>query len=131
MWTTLNFRSKGKNQKNGSRHLQEDPRYRIWTTSVDWFRLHNRRQRDRQTYTHTFVVKHIFRLWEWFHEITGIYPISKLSLFIYYLFISKTYGRLARWRKWRACDVGEAEEGSENDLWRGWSNGRVGEWAVT
>ena len=34
-------------------------------------------------------------------------------------------------RKWRACDVGEAEEGLENEMWRRWSNGRVGEWAVT
>ena len=41
------------------------------------------------------------------------------------------HGRLARWRKWRACDVGEAKEGFENELWRRWSIGRVGEWAVT
>ena len=40
------------------------------------------------------------------------------------------YGRLARWIKWRACDVGEAKEGLEN-LWCRWSNRRVGEWAVT
>ena len=30
-----------------------------------------------------------------------------------------------------SCDVGEATEGLENELWRRWSNGRVGEWAVT
>ena len=36
-------------------------------------------------------------------------------------------GRLARWIKWSACDVGEAKEGLENKLWRRWSNGRVGE----
>ena len=41
------------------------------------------------------------------------------------------YGRLARWIKWRACDVGEAKEGLENELWHTWSNGWVGEWAVT
>ena len=35
-------------------------------------------------------------------------------------------GWLARWRKWRASDVGEAKEGLENELWRRWSNGRVG-----
>ena len=29
------------------------------------------------------------------------------------------------------CDVGEATEVLENDLWFRWSNGRVGEWAVT
>ena len=28
------------------------------------------------------------------------------------------------------CDVGEATEGLENELWRRWSKGRVGEWAV-
>ena len=41
------------------------------------------------------------------------------------------HGRLARWIKWKACDVGEAKEGLENELWRRWSNGMVGEWAVT
>ena len=41
------------------------------------------------------------------------------------------HGRLARWIKWRACDVGEAKERLENELWRRWSNGRVGEWAAT
>ena len=40
------------------------------------------------------------------------------------------HGRLARWIKWRACDVGEAKEGLENELWRRWSNRRVGEWVV-
>ena len=39
------------------------------------------------------------------------------------------HGRLARWRKWRACDVGKAKEGLGNELWRRWSNRRVGEWA--
>ena len=39
--------------------------------------------------------------------------------------------RLARWIKWRPCDVGEAKEGLENELWRRWSNGRVGEWVMT
>ena len=33
-------------------------------------------------------------------------------------------GRLARWR---ACDVGEAKEGLENELWRRWSDVRIGE----
>ena len=28
------------------------------------------------------------------------------------------------------CDVGEATEGLENELWRRWSDGKVGEWAV-
>ena len=53
--------------KKGSRYLREDPRYRIWTRSVYWFRLYDRRRTDRQTDTHTrtFFLKHIFRLWEW------------------------------------------------------------------
>ena len=40
-----------------------------------------------------------------------------------------SHGRLARWRKWRACDVGEAKKGLENELWRRWSDGKLGEWA--
>ena len=35
------------------------------------------------------------------------------------------HGRLVRWRKWRACDVGEAKEGFENELWRRWSDGKL------
>ena len=38
---------------------------------------------------------------------------------------SGTHGLLARWIKRRACDVGEAKEGLENELWRRWSNARV------
>ena len=34
-------------------------------------------------------------------------------------------GRLARWIKWRAFDVGEAKEGLENELWCRWSNRRA------
>ena len=66
-WITLNFRGRGKTKKNGSRYLHEDPIYRIWTRSVNWFRLYVRRQSHRQTHTHTqtFFLKHIFRLWEW------------------------------------------------------------------
>ena len=33
----------------GSRYLHEDPIYRIWTRSVDWFRLYVRRRSHRQT----------------------------------------------------------------------------------
>ena len=32
-----------------------------------------------------------------------------------------SHGWLARWRKWRACDVGEGTEGLKNELWRRWS----------
>ena len=46
-------------------------------------------------------------------------------------YIQEVHGRLARWRKWRSCDVGEAKEGLENELWRRWSNGRVGKWDVS
>ena len=56
-------------KKKGSKYLQEDPRYGIRTRSVNWFRLYDRRrtdrQTDRQTHTQTFVLKHVFRLWEW------------------------------------------------------------------
>ena len=41
------------------------------------------------------------------------------------------HGRLARWRTWSACDVGEAKEGLENDLWRRWSDGKVWEWTFS
>ena len=40
-------------------------------------------------------------------------------------------GWLARRIRWRTCDVGEAKEKLENELWRRWSNRSVGEWAVT
>ena len=43
----------------------------------------------------------------------------------------KIHERLARWRNWKSCDVGEAKERLENELWHRWSDGRVGEWAVT
>ena len=35
------------------------------------------------------------------------------------------HGRLARWRKWKSCDVGEAKEGLENELWRRWSDWKL------
>ena len=64
MWTTLNFRGRGKTKKNGSRYLHEDPRYRIWAISVNWFRLYVRRRSHRQTHTHThiytFFLKHFW-----------------------------------------------------------------------
>ena len=42
MWTTLNFRSRGKTKKTSSRYLQEGPRYRIWMRLVSWFRRYVR-----------------------------------------------------------------------------------------
>ena len=39
------------------------------------------------------------------------------------------HGRLSRWRKWKSCDIGQAKEGLENELWRKWSDGKFGEWA--
>ena len=33
-----------------------------------------------------------------------------------------SHGRLARWRKRKSCDVGEAREGLENELWHRCSN---------
>ena len=32
---------------------------------------------------------------------------------------------------WMNCDVGEATEGLENELWRRWNDGRIVERAVT
>ena len=58
MWTTLNFRGRGKNKKNGSRYLPVYPRYRIWTSSVDCFRLYVRRRSDGQTHTDIFYKTH-------------------------------------------------------------------------
>ena len=60
-------------------------------------------------------------------------PFSRTLMMMKVLCIRPTYthhGRFARWIKWRACDVGEAKEELENELWRRQSNGRVGEWAV-
>ena len=51
------------------------------------------------------------------------------------------HGQLARWIKWRTCDIGEAKEGLkncdigeameglENELWHRWSDEKVGKWA--
>ena len=36
-----------------------------------------------------------------------------------------------QWKGWRmSCDVGKTTEGLENELWRRWSDGKVGEWAL-
>ena len=43
----------GREKKKGSRYLREDPRYRIWTRSVDWFKFYVRRR--SQTHTHTHI----------------------------------------------------------------------------
>ena len=58
----------------------------------------------------------------------GLFHCAVTTNFIFILIPYYPYhhGRLARWRKWRTCDVGEAIEGLENELWRRWSNGRVG-----
>ena len=35
-----------------------------------------------------------------------------------------------QWKGWRmSCDIGKATEGLENERWRRWSDGNVGEWA--
>ena len=76
----------------------------------------------------------------------------------YEQFYHSYQGRLARWHKWRACDlwcrrskrrvgewavaymkqwkgwrmscdIGKATEGLENELWCRWSHGKVGQWA--
>ena len=60
---------------------------------------------------------------------TEFYWITKIST-LTVSFMSAFHGQLTRWIKWRSCDVREAKEGLENELWRRWSNRRVGEWAV-
>ena len=57
----------------------------------------------------------------------GLFHCGVTTNFIFILIPCYPYlhGRFARWRKWRACDIGEAKEGLENELWRRWSNGRV------
>ena len=57
-------------------------------------------------------------------------PNENCMLKIVYSGVS-SHGPLACWRKRRACDVGEAKEGLENELWCRWSNWRLGEWAMT
>ena len=57
--------------------------------------------------------------------------------FIFWKIELKTLRKAVPWmggspgEKWRTCEVGGVKEGLENDLWRRWSNGRVGECAVT
>ena len=60
-----------------------------------------------------------FKFWINFLRIISRYSYNVSILY------NKDHGRLARWREWRACDVGEAKEGLEKELWRRWSNGRV------
>ena len=64
-------------------------------------------------------------------NIPGVFWISLVLLILISLLWIRNHGRLARWIMWRACDEGEAKGGLDNELWRRWSNGRVGQWAVT
>ena len=55
MWTTINFRGWGKIKNKRPRIFAEDPRYRISTISVNWFRRNVRQLSQRQTvYGHFF-----------------------------------------------------------------------------
>ena len=37
---------------------------------------------------------------------------------------------MKQWKGWRmCCDIGNATEGLENELWCRWSDGKLGEWA--
>ena len=73
--------------------------------------------------------------WQWYEAKDtvdlGSVQHKMSQLLLDFCDIRSKHGRLAGWRKWRASDVGEAKEVLENELWRRWSNGRVGEWAVT
>ena len=46
MWTTLNFEGRSKTKKTSWRYMQGDPRYRIWTRLVIWFRRYVRRRTE-------------------------------------------------------------------------------------
>ena len=46
MWTTLNFEYRSKTKKKSWRCLQGDPRYRMWTRLVCWFRCYVRRRTE-------------------------------------------------------------------------------------
>ena len=48
----------GRRKKNSWRYLREDPRYRFWTRSVNWFRLYVRRRSDRHTHARTHARTH-------------------------------------------------------------------------
>ena len=67
MWTTLNFRGRGKTKKKTARDIykrsldiefERDQLIGLGSMIGDG-------QTDRQTDTHTFFLKHIFWLWEW------------------------------------------------------------------
>ena len=59
-----------------------------------------------------FQILHVF-------DFLLVWVIWNLIIFQLVLpgFLLKNHGRLARSIKWRACDVGEAKEGLENELW--------------
>ena len=66
MWTTLNFRGRGKTKKTAGDiykrtqdiEFERDRYIGLGSTTRDG-------QTDRHTHTQTFFLKHIFRLWEW------------------------------------------------------------------
>ena len=74
MWTTLNFRGRGKTKTTG-RDIYMRTLYiefeRDWSIGLGSTFGRSHRQTDRHTHTHThthtqtFFLKHIFRLWEW------------------------------------------------------------------
>ena len=53
------------------------------------------------------------------YEPYGVIYKLRLPCNIFLPQITQFYrGQFARWRKWRACDVGEVKEELENELWR-------------
>ena len=66
MWTTLNFRVRGKTKK-AARYIYMRILYIEFerVQSIGLGCTFGDGHTDRQTHTQTFFLKHIFRLWEW------------------------------------------------------------------
>ena len=65
------------------------------------------------------------------HNITCSFSCDRTCFHFLFVHCLQVLLETNRWIKWRACDVGEAKEGLENEQWRRWSNRKVGECAVT
>ena len=75
---------------------------------------------------------YIFKKWLYYYaKLQSIlFPDFNYSNSVFdFIVIDMIHGQHTRWRKWRACDIGEAKERLENELRRRWSDRKVGEWA--
>ena len=58
-------------------------------------------------------------------------PYSKTNAMLRYLPLWLQFKQFTTWAACQLMYVGEATGGFENELWRSWCDGRVGEWTVT